>query len=651
MKRPGEDGAHAEADRRSFLHRPVVQAVLPRALAVSLCGALFVTTVPPDVGSAAKARLAARFTFTHLSWSPDPGSQVATVREVNPSLQHIRSWISAVGASVALGDVDGDSLSNDVCAVDPRTDTVTVSGVPGERSRFAAFRLRPTGLDYNDSMAPMGCVLGDLNEDGHQDALVYYWGRSPVMFLRRSGIDLGTAAFDARELVASVPRWFTNAALLADIDGDGHQDVIVANYFPDGAHVLDRHHRTDEQMQDSMSRAFNGGGTHFFLGAPTPTGYVLREAPVGLSDDELHGWTLAMAARDLDGDLLPELYLANDFGPDRLLSNRSTPGSVRLVPVTGRRHFTTPASRVLGHDSFKGMGVDFGDLDGDGRTDIFVSNITTNFGLHESNFAFLGTGGDLRSGSAPFDDHSERLGLARSGWGWDTKLADFDNDGAVEIVQATGFIQGDNNRWPELHELAMGNDELLHDPRSWPNFQPGDDLSGSQGVRFFVRDGARYQELAAEVGLDRPTVSRGIAVADVDGDEDLDFAVANQWDDFDLYRNDCERCGHSLTLRLRRPLPHVATGSGPGSDEVEQAMTTAVGATATVVLPDGRQISDWVDGGSGHSGKRTDELHIGLGDSAEPVRVTIAWRDLGGEVRSMTLRLAPGRHTIVLPNE
>jgi hypothetical protein len=80
-------------------------------------------------------------------------------------------------------------------------------------------------------------------------------------------------------------------------------------------------------------------------------------------------------------------------------------------------------------------------------------------------------------------------------------------------------------------------------------------------------------------------------------------------------------------------------------------MTTAVGATATVALSDGRQISDWADGGSGHSGKRTDELHIGLGDSAEPVLVTIAWRDLGGEVRSMTLRLEPGRHTIVLPNE
>ena len=54
--------------------------------------------------------------------------------------------------------------------------------------------------------------------------------------------------------------------------------------------------------------------------------------------------------------------------------------------------------------------------------------------------------------------------LARSGWGWDCRLADFDNDGLLEAVQAVGFIKGKVNRWPELQALGTSNDRLIHDP-------------------------------------------------------------------------------------------------------------------------------------------------------------------------------------------
>jgi hypothetical protein len=617
--------------------------------------AVFGAAVPSSIGAGERAELVTRFSFSDLGWVEESREeQAATSRAVNPSLSHIQAWISSVGAAVALGDLDGDGLANDACAVDPRTDAVTVTGVPGDNARFDALELNPAGLRYDSTMAPMGCVIGDLDENGTTDALVYYWGRSPVMFLRRTDTPLSPDAFVVEELVPAVPRWFTNAVLLADLDGDGHQDVVVANYFADGARILDHRQRSDEQMQDSMSRAFNGGGTYFLLGSLTATGVTFRQAESGLAHDELHGWTLAAGAFDLDDDLLPEIYLANDFGPDRLLSNRSSPGKLELVSVSGHRRFTTPASRVLGHDSFKGMGVDFGDIDADGNTDIFVSNITQTYGLLESNFAFLGADDptSLRRGDAPFDDHSESLGLARSGWCWDAKIADFDNDGGAEIVQAAGFVEGRTNRWPELQELAMANDELLHDPAFWPEFGAGDDLSGRQGVRFFVRASDRFAELSRDVGLGRQTVSRGIAIADVDGDGDLDIAVANQWDRFSLYRNNCPLCGTSLGLRVRRSL---AGGGGIvviDSSQVPTAevtdTTTAVGAAAVVVLPDGRRAQISVDGGNGHSGRRSDELHVGLGDLTEPLRVELTWRDVNGEVQRSVARIAPGRHTIIL---
>src|SRR5436305_6802287 len=156
-----------------------------------------------------------------------------------------------------------------------------------------------------------------------------------------------------------------------------------------------------------MSRAYNAGTKRLLLWAGASTGAKpsvrFTDVPGVLDDEVLHGWTLAVAAADLDGDLLPEVYFANDFGPDRLLHNRSTPGALRFALLEGEKTLTTPSSKVLGRDSFKGMGVDFGDLNGDGLLDIYVSNIAADYALEESHFAFLSTGevGRMRGGVAP----------------------------------------------------------------------------------------------------------------------------------------------------------------------------------------------------------------------------------------------------------
>jgi hypothetical protein len=304
------------------------------------------------------------------------------------------------------------------------------------------------------------------------------------------------------------------------------------------------------------------------------------------------------------------------------------------------------------------MGVDFGDLNADGLLDIYVSNIAGEYSLEESHFVFLSTGEleRMARGVAPYVDHSEQLGLSRSGWAWDSRLADFNNDGVLEAMQATGFVKGEINRWPELHELAMGNDELLRFPGAWPNFGPGADLSGHQHNPFFVRaKNGRYYDLAEDLGLNAPQVSRGIATADVDGDGDLDFAVANQWEPSNFYRNECPGCGAYLGLHLRLPAQTgdlFATTVQSGHPDADTASRPAIGAAATVHLPDGRRLVAQVDGGNGHAGARSPDLHFGLGDLAASVTlaVDVQWRAANGQVHQEMLQLAPGWHTVLLSN-
>lgn len=632
-------------------------------IALVIVAVLFGLTQYPKLSLVETGQLAARFHFSKMPLAePREHPHYKNVRQVHPSLQRISAWISSLGAAAAFADLDGDGLPNDLIYVDPRTDLVTVTPAPGTGDRYQPFALNASPLPYDAATtAPMGALAGDFNEDGRMDVLVYYWGRTPVLFLRRDETaSLTRGSYAATELVTTGERWFSNGAVQADLDGDGHVDLLIGNYFQDGGHILDAQAGGVEVMHEGKAKALNGGYKHVFLwqsgnGGSAPSAHYAEVKNV-FREEVARGWTLAIGVADLDGDMLPEIYFAHDFGPDRLLHNRSTPGHLQFVELEGKRTFLKPKSCVLGHDSFKGMGCDFGDINGDGLFDIYVSNIATKFGLTESHFLWQSTGelDKMKAGVAPYVQNSEKLGLSRSGWGWDCRLADFDNDGVLEAIQAVGFIKGKINRWPELQALGTSNDRIIHNPRFWPNFKPGADLSGHDTNPFFVRaaDG-RYYNVAAEVGFVDPMVSKGIALADVDGDGLLDFVFANQWEPSFFFHNESPHPGAFLGLHLLVPLegaPPAAVKERAGHPKPDMAGRPAFGATATVLLPDGRKLIAQVDGGSGHSGRRSPDIHLGLGDQAKdrPIGVELKWRDTRGKVQTTTLQLAPGWHTVQL---
>ena len=623
----------------------------------------------PKLAPGEAAKLAAPFKFERHAMpevaNPPP---YATINEVHPSLKRIAAWISSLGAAVTLADLDGDGLPNDLIHADPRTRLVTVAPAPGTGNRYAPFTLDAAPLPYDaKTTAPMGILAADFNEDGRMDLMVYYWGRTPVIFLQQSDAvpgagKLARASFGATELTTSGERWFSNGAITADLDGDGHLDILVGNYFQDGARILDPSAGGVEVMQQGLAKALAGGKKHFFLGSGAPTGggpaLRFREAKDILAPEVAHGWTLAIGTVDLDGDQLPEIYLGNDFGPDRLLHNQSTPGHLKFALLEGRRDFTTPKSCTLGNDSFKGMGCDFGDVNGDGLFDIYVSNIADEFALMESHFLWQSTGAldDMKRGVAPYVQASEKLGLSRGGWGWDCRLADFDNRGEPQAIQAVGFIKGEVNRWPELQSLGTSSSAIVHDPRLWPSFKPGSDLSGDNLNPFFVRaaDG-RFYNVGPEVGFTEPMVTRAIALADVDGDGRLDFAFGNQWQDSYFYHNASPNPGAFLGLHLLLPLAGEAAAplrERPGHPGANLRGRPAIGAQAKLVLPNGRQLVGQVDGGSGHSGRRSADVHLGLG-KVEPnaqLDVALTWRDGRGQLQKTTLKLTPGWHTVLLGN-
>ena len=203
----------------------------------------------PTLSLSETSALAARFHFQKFSLPeishPPP---YKLVRKVHPSLERISAWISSLGAAATLADLDGDELPNDVIYVDPRTDLCTIAPVPGTGERYAPFTLNSPFWSQNTNydlaaLAPMGTVAGDFNEDGRIDVLVYFWGRTPVLYLQKAAerplgsasgarptrAPLSLGAFELLELTDSGERWYSTCAVQADLDGDGHIDLLLGN--------------------------------------------------------------------------------------------------------------------------------------------------------------------------------------------------------------------------------------------------------------------------------------------------------------------------------------------------------------------------------------------------------------------------------------
>ena len=645
----------------------------------------------PQISSTEKRELASRFAFQRheISTQGFESGGLRTTRKVHPSLERIKSWISATGAAATLADLDQDGIENDLLLVDTRINQIIIQPCPGTEDRFPAFTLNADPLPYNEEkMSPTGSIVGDFNEDGLVDVLVYYWGRTPIIFLRRELSLSSGPSFEPTELLPPEPglepeRWFTHAATQADIDGDGHLDLIVGNFFQDGADILNEHGTgVATVMHAGKSKAKNGGGAKLFIWRSSPSDSTptpqFRNASDVLEQICGKGWVLAAGAVDLDFDGLPEIYLAHDFGPDRLLHNRSTPGQPAFALCEGVRNWTTPKSFVLGKDSFKGMGMGFGDVNGDGFFDIYVSNIADEWALQESHFLWASTGQttDFQQGIAPYIQSSESYGLSRSGWGWDSRLIDFDNDGQLDAVQATGFAKGQApadpsklslidqllfrlgfldhgiNRWPELQALGTTNDRMIHDPRFWPKFQPPTaDLSGYNTNPFFARTASgRFVNIASELGIDDAFNTRGIAVADVNADGRLDFVYANQWAPSVLLENQSSQANGFLGLHVFVPLDDQTPFSvQKGPPQKITSARRAIGTIARLHLPDGKVRVAHADGGSGHSGHGSQSIHFGLGSNTDQeFEVELQWRASDGTFQTETIQVAPGWNTVVL---
>ncbi len=223
--------------------------------------------------------------------------------------------------------------------------------------------------------------------------------------------------------------WPTSAAF-ADLDRDGDLDLYVCHYLKYDENNPQRCSHPDSPAKHECNPLdFDARPDHVFRNDGGRFVDVTEAA--GLFESTGRG--LGVVAADFDGDDLVDLYVANDMSANYLYRNKGGFHFEEVGVIAG-----AAASAEGGYKA--GMGVACGDLDGDGKLDLAVTNY-----YGESTTFFRNLGGGM------FADHSDAIGLSaptRLLLGFGIAFVDLDNDGRLDVLSANGHVIDPRPRFP-----------------------------------------------------------------------------------------------------------------------------------------------------------------------------------------------------------
>ncbi len=487
------------------------------------------------------------------------------------------------GASAAVGDFNNDGL-DDVFVTNSDNGKPNFLYRNNGNMTFTEVGVAAGVSGGNDARSIVADALWfDYDNDGWQDLLVARFGTPILYHNEKNGKFRDVTASSGFNKFGN-----TIAVMAVDYDGDGLLDVMLGNYFkplnlidlPD-PHVL----------PNDLDNAINGGGVTFwrntgkgsFVDVTEKTGFAKHT-----------GWTLDLGHADFNNDGLQDIYLACDYGTDRIFFNK------------GDGTFEDVTEKSIGFDTRKGMNVDVADYDNDGWLDIYVTNITDEY-MKECNMLWH------NNHDGTFTDVSKETNTCATLWGWAAKFGDFDNDGWPDLFVVNGLRSASKENYiPVLLEMMIKPGIDFTDVRLWPNIG-NMTWSGYQKKKMFHNLGGQtFKEISAEAGVDNELDGRGIGMADFDNDGLLDLYQVNADQMALLYKGATTGGGNWVQLSLQ--------GATPGSNR------DAIGSRVKITAGGLTQIQE-LNGGNGYAGQSSKRLHFGIGKAAKVDAIEIRWPD------------------------
>ncbi|WP_421893160.1 VCBS repeat-containing protein [Marinoscillum sp.] len=515
------------------------------------------------------------------------------------------------GGGVAIGDLNNDGWSDVYFTANMAANKLYLNKGNWrfeditEKSGTAGARSWSTGV-----------TMADVNGDGWLDIYVCNSGdlegsnKTNELFINQGDLTFveSAAAFGLDD------HGYSTHASFFDFDGDGDLDCyLLNNSFKSIDRVelfTQRRELRDTLGGDKLLRNDNGVFTDISAEAGIYGGAV--------------GFGLGVSVSDLNGDMRPDLYIANDFWErDYLYFNRGD--GTFSEEIVSRTDVVSGSS----------MGADVADLNNDGFPEIFTTEmlppdnqrLKTMTRFDETNVKELKVKADyhiqvlqnclhFNDGKGNFQELAALANTEASDWSWGALIFDMDNDGWKDIFVSNGILRDITSM--DFASFASDRDNIKEiiqkegklDVNDLLAYLPSTSISNyayiNQGNRTFINR-------ADSLGLGIPSFSNGSAYGDLDNDGDLDLVVNNINAPASVYRNNTDTLFGNAYLKVRF--------QGPGKNPF------GIGARVTAYSGDKQQVLENFTS-RGFQSAVEPVVNFGLGSLKTLDSLVVVWPDM-----------------------